>query len=323
MRSFAPTSSELPRISSPYSLLLIPMYPKIEIDQQSGFCFGVINAVKHAEEELAKDNKELYCLGDIVHNNQEVDRLEAKGMQTINYETFSQLQGKRVLFRAHGEAPAIYQMAKERGIELVDATCPVVLALQKKVRRKFAELDPKGGQIVIYGKKGHAEVNGLVGQTEGKAIIVQSREDIEQIDFTRPIALFSQTTQSLTGFHELIDTLQSRMVGDAPFEFQDSICRQVSNRMPHIQEFSAQHELTFFVAGAKSSNGKVLFGYCQKGNERSIFVSSPEEVLPEMLSPLPKTIGICGATSTPRWQMEQIASRIRELLGMPEVTDEA
>lgn len=299
------------------------MYPKIEIDQQSGFCFGVINAVKHAEEELAKDNKELYCLGDIVHNNQEVDRLEAKGMQTINYETFSQLQGKRVLFRAHGEAPAIYQMAKERGIELVDATCPVVLALQKKVRRKFAELHPKGGQIVIYGKKGHAEVNGLVGQTEGKAIIVQSREDIEQIDFTRPIALFSQTTQSLTGFHELIDTLQSRMVGDAPFEFQDSICRQVSNRMPHIQEFSSQHELTFFVAGAKSSNGKVLFGYCQKGNERSIFVSSPEEVLPEMLSPLPKTIGICGATSTPRWQMEQIASRIRELLGMPEEADEA
>ena len=192
------------------------MYPKIEIDQQSGFCFGVINAVKHAEEELAKDNKELYCLGDIVHTNQEVDRLEAKGMQTINYETFSQLQGKRVLFRAHGEAPAIYQMAKERGIELVDATCPVVLALQKKVRRKFAELDPKGGQIVIYGKKGHAEVNGLVGQTAGKAIIVQSREDIEQIDFTRPIALFSQTTQSLTGFHELIDTLQSRMVGTLP-----------------------------------------------------------------------------------------------------------
>ena len=294
------------------------MFPIIEIDQQSGFCFGVINAVKHAEEELKKDDKELYCLGDIVHNNQEVDRLQAKGMQTIDYEAFKKLEGKRVLFRAHGEAPAIYQMARERNIELVDATCPVVLALQKKVRRKFAELHPVGGQIVIYGKKGHAEVNGLVGQTEGQAIIVQTPEDIEQIDFTRPIALFSQTTQSLTGFHELIDTLRSRMIGDARFDFQDSICRQVSNRMPHIQEFSSQHELTIFVAGGKSSNGKVLFSYCQKGNERSIFVSSPDEITPEMLTPLPKSIGICGATSTPMWQMEQVASRVREILGMPE-----
>ena len=178
-------------------------YPTIEIDQQSGFCFGVINAVKHAEQQLEKDKKELYCLGDIVHNSQEVDRLQAKGMQTIDYDTFRQLEGKRVLFRAHGEAPAIYQMARERNIELVDATCPVVLALQKKVRKKFVELDPIGGQIVIYGKKGHAEVNGLVGQTEGKAIIVQYPEDVEQIDFARPVALFSQTTQSLTGFLEL------------------------------------------------------------------------------------------------------------------------
>ena len=188
------------------------MFPTIEIDQQSGFCFGVINAVKHAERELEKSSEELYCLGDIVHNNQEVERLEAKGMQTIDYEAFKKLEGKRVLFRAHGEAPVIYQLARERNIELVDATCPVVLALQKKVRRKFAELEPLGGQIVIYGKKGHAEVNGLVGQTDGKAIVVQSPEDIEQIDFTRPIALFSQTTQSLTGFHELIQTLSSRMI---------------------------------------------------------------------------------------------------------------
>lgn len=293
------------------------MYPTIEIDQQSGFCFGVINAVKHAEKQLAKDNKELYCLGDIVHNSQEVDRLESKGMTTINYDTFKQLEGKRVLFRAHGEAPAVYQMAKERNIELVDATCPVVLALQKKVRKKYAELHPQGGQVVIYGKKGHAEVNGLVGQTEGEAIIVQYPEDIEQIDFTRPVALFSQTTQSLTGFHELIETLQGRMQGGAKFEFQDSICRQVSNRIPHIQEFAGQHELIFFVAGAKSSNGKVLFSYCQRGNERSIFVSNPDEITPEMLSPQPASIGICGATSTPMWQMEQVADQIRTLLGMP------
>lgn len=293
------------------------MYPTIEIDQQSGFCFGVINAVKHAEKQLEKDKKELYCLGDIVHNSQEVDRLQSKGMQTIDYDTFRKLEGKRVLFRAHGEAPAIYQMAKERNIELVDATCPVVLALQKKVRKKFLELEPQGGQIVIYGKKGHAEVNGLVGQTDGKAIIVQYPEDIEQIDFSRPVGLFSQTTQSLTGFLELIETLKGRMQGDARFDFQDSICRQVSNRMPHIQDFASQHELVIFVAGAKSSNGKVLFSYCLKGNERSIFVSSPDELSLEMLQPLPNSIGICGATSTPMWQMEDVAARIRTLLGMP------
>ena len=259
-------------------------HPTIEIDEQSGFCFGVINAVKHAEKQLEKDNKELYCLGDIVHNSQEVDRLQAKGMQTIDYDTFRQLEGKRVLFRAHGEAPAIYQLARERNIELVDATCPVVLALQKKVRKKYLEIAPLGGQI----------------------------------DFSRPVALFSQTTQSLKGFHELIETLQSRMHEGVSFDFQDSICRQVSNRIPHIQEFASQHELIFFVAGAKSSNGKVLFSYCQQGNERSIFVSSPDELSLSMLSPLPKSIGICGATSTPRWQMEEVANRLRELLGFPQ-----
>ena len=285
------------------------MYPTIEIDQQSGFCFGVINAVKHAEQELAKDSRELYCLGDIVHNNQEVERLESKGMQTIDYETFKTLEGKRVLFRAHGEAPAIYKLARERNIELVDATCPVVL-------------EPLGGQIVIYGKKGHAEVNGLVGQTDGKAIVVQTPEDIELIDFSRPVALFSQTTQSLTGFNELIQTLRERMQEGARFDYQDSICRQVSNRMPHIQDFSSQHELTFFVAGSKSSNGKVLFGYCQKGNARSYFVSSPDDVQMEMLTPIPRSIGICGATSTPMWQMEEVATRVRELLGMPQPSAE-
>lgn len=297
-------------------------HPKIEIDEQSGFCFGVINAVKHAEKQLEKDDKELYCLGDIVHNNQEVDRLQAKGMQTIDYDTFRRLEGKRVLFRAHGEAPAIYQLARERNIELVDATCPVVLALQKKVRKKFLELAPQGGQIVIYGKKGHAEVNGLVGQTDDQAIIVQYPEDIERIDFSRPVGLFSQTTQSLKGFHELIQTLQERMHEGVSFTYQDSICRQVSNRIPHIQEFAAQHELIFFVAGAKSSNGKVLFSYCLQGNARSIFVSSPEEVTSEMLSPLPSSIGICGATSTPRWQMEEVATRVGELLGLPATVSE-
>ncbi|KGN86244.1 4-hydroxy-3-methylbut-2-enyl diphosphate reductase [Porphyromonas sp. COT-290 OH860] len=290
------------------------MTPTIEIDQQSGFCFGVINAIKHAERELASDAKELYCLGDIVHNDQEVERLQTKGMQTIDYEGLKQLSGKRVLFRAHGEPPQVYSWAKERNIELVDATCPVVVRLQKQILKKYTEIKPLDGQIVIYGKKGHAEVNGLVGQTNGEAIVIQTAEDIEAVDFGRPVALFSQTTQSLSGFHELIETLRDRMQPGIRFDYQDTICRQVSNRMPHIKEFASQHELIFFVAGPKSSNGKVLYAHCRQSNERTIFVSSANEVTREMLEPMPKTIGICGATSTPKWQMEEVAARIKSLL---------
>lgn len=291
--------------------------PEIKIDEQSGFCFGVINAIKHAEQALNQSDRELYSLGDIVHNSEEVNRLQSKGMQTINYDTFKDLSGKRVLFRAHGEPPQVYQWARERNIELVDATCPVVVNLQKKIRNKYNELKPLGGQIVIYGKKGHAEVNGLVGQTNGEAIIIQYDEDIEQIDFSRPVALFSQTTQSLTGYQELIEVLRNRMHEGVAYFATDTICRQVSNRMPHIEEFAQQHEMIFFVAGAKSSNGKVLYTYAQKGNPRSIFVSSADEVQAEMLIPLPKSIGICGATSTPMWQMEEVAARIRVLLEQP------
>ncbi|MDO4707084.1 MAG: 4-hydroxy-3-methylbut-2-enyl diphosphate reductase [Porphyromonadaceae bacterium] len=290
------------------------MVPIIEIDQQSGFCFGVINAIKQAEKELATDSKELYCLGDIVHNDQEVSRLAAKGMQTIGYDGLKQLRSKRVLFRAHGEPPQVYEWAKEREIELIDATCPVVVRLQKQIRKKYLEIKPLGGQIAIYGKKGHAEVNGLVGQTDGDAIVIQNSEDMDLLDYSRPIALFSQTTQSLSGYHRLIDTIKGRIGSEDNLYVQDTICRQVSNRMPHIAEFARQHELIFFVAGPKSSNGKVLFAHCKEANERSIFVSSRDEVIEEMLSPMPKSIGICGATSTPMWQMEQIAARIRELL---------
>lgn len=288
--------------------------PLIEIDQQSGFCFGVINAIKHAELALEDSGKELYSLGDIVHNNEEVDRLQSKGMQTINYDQFKELSGKRVLFRAHGEPPQVYQWAKERQIQLVDATCPVVVNLQKKIRNKYQQIKTQGGQIVIYGKKGHAEVNGLVGQTEGEAIIIQHPEDIEQVDFSRPVALFSQTTQSLTGFQDLIQTLKSKMCEGVNFEYTDTICRQVSNRMPHIQEFASKHELVIFVAGKKSSNGKVLFTYAQQGNPRSVFVSSADELSAEILDPMPQNIGICGATSTPMWQMEEVANRLKELI---------
>ncbi len=285
----------------------------IEIDKKSGFCFGVINAVKQAEKEL--DNaEELYSLGDIVHNSEEVKRLETKGMQTINYEQLEQMQGKRVLFRAHGEPPKIYELAKERKIELVDATCPVVLRLQKKIKKTYLEIKPKGGQIVIYGKKGHAEVNGLVGQTNGEAIVIQNLEDIEQIDFSRPIALFSQTTQPLVTYQELIQLFKERIADEQDFYFQDTICRQVSNRMPHLQDFAQQFELVFFVAGKKSSNGKVLYAHCLEANPRTVFVSSADEVEVSMLEPRPKSIGICGATSTPMWQMEEVADKLQELL---------
>lgn len=288
--------------------------PKIEIDQQSGFCFGVINAIKHAEIALQDNGRELYSLGDIVHNNEEVERLQAKGLQTIDYERFRALRGKRVLFRAHGEPPQVYQWAKEQGIQLVDATCPVVVNLQKRIRNKYTQIKAKQGQIVIYGKKGHAEVNGLVGQTNGEAIIIQYPEDIEQIDFTRPVALFSQTTQSLTGFRKLVETIENRMAKEVSFEYTDTICRQVSNRMPHIQQFASQYEMVFFVAGRKSSNGKVLFEYAQKGNPRSVFVSSASDITLDILNPMPASIGICGATSTPMWQMEQVAARLQELI---------
>lgn len=291
--------------------------PIIEIDKQSGFCFGVINAIKHAEEALQDTERELYSLGDIVHNSEEVDRLESKGMHTIDYDKLKELEGKRVLFRAHGEPPQVYQWVKERNIELVDATCPVVTNLQKKIRNKYNQIKEINGQIVIYGKKGHAEVNGLVGQTNGEAIIIQYDEDIEHIDFSRPVALFSQTTQSLIGFQELIEKVRGMMQEGVQFEFSDTICRQVSNRMPHIEAFAGQHEMIVFVAGQKSSNGKVLFTYAQKGNPRSVFVTGAKDLTLEMLQPLPKTIGICGATSTPMWQMEEVANGIRSLLGIP------
>lgn len=288
--------------------------PIIEIDEKSGFCFGVINAIKHAEKELEDSSDKLYCLGDIVHNNQEVDRLEKKGMQTINYDTLKTLKNARVLFRAHGEPPEIYKMAQDHNINLVDATCPVVVRLQQSIRNHYQSSREKNAQIVIYGKQGHAEVNGLVGQTGGDAIVVQDIDDLNKVDFSRPVILFSQTTKPLDGFHELINEIERRIEPGVSFEYNDTICRQVANRIPHIQEFAQSHELVIFVAGTKSSNGKVLFGECRKSNPNSIFVSSPEQLTLDMLMPLPHTIGICGATSTPKWQMEQISDRILSLL---------
>lgn len=284
---------------------------KIEIDSKSGFCFGVVNAIKKAEEELAKGGT-LYCLGDIVHNNLEVERLEKLGLHTINHEEFAKLKNVRVLLRAHGEPPSTYKIAKENNIEIIDASCPVVLRLQRRIKDKHNQEKDNDTQIVIYGKNGHAEVIGLMGQTNSEAIIIEKKEDLEKLDFNRNICFFSQTTKPLDGFQEVVDIISKRISPDAKFEYFDTICRQVSNRMPNIKEFALQHDIIFFVAGEKSSNGKVLFSECKKYNPNSYFVSSPDDIDPDVIKQN-SSIGICGATSTPKWQMEEVEKKINEI----------
>lgn len=284
---------------------------KIEIDRQSGCCFGVAKAISKAEEELKKGGT-LYCLGDIVHNNIEVERLEKMGLITINHEQFKQLKNVRVLLRAHGEPPSTYEIAKQNNIEIIDASCPVVLGLQKRVNKKYIQRAQEDAQIVIFGKRGHAEVNGLLGQTDDKAIIIENKEEINKLDFTRDISLFSQTTKPLDGFQEIGDLIASRMQGNAKFEFYDTICRQVSNRVPNMQQFAASKDLIIFIAGEKSSNGKVLFAECEKVNPNSYLIHSPDEINPGWLKDNIR-IGICGATSTPMWQMEAVAENIQKL----------
>ena len=281
---------------------------KIEIDQHSGCCFGVAKAISKAEEELKKGGT-LYCLGDIVHNNLEVERLSKMGLITIDHEQFKQLKNVRVLLRAHGEPPSTYEIARQNNIEIIDASCPVVLNLQKRIKRKYNENAENRPQIVIYGKKGHAEVNGLIGQTDDTAIIIENINDLDKLDFTRDISLFSQTTKPLEGFQEIGKIIESRMQGNAKFEFFDSICRQVSNRVPNIKDFAGKHDIIFFIAGEKSSNGKALFDECKKSNPNSYFIHSPEEVDLALITDN-ISIGICGATSTPMWQMEAVAERI-------------
>ncbi len=283
----------------------------IEIDSKSGFCFGVVNAIKKAEEELDKGGT-LYCLGDIVHNNLEVERLEKLGLKTINHEQFAELKNARVLLRAHGEPPSTYEIAKKNNIEIIDASCPVVLRLQRRIKDKHNNEIDNDTQIVIYGEKGHAEVNGLMGQTDARAIVIEKKEELDKLDFSRNICLFSQTTKPLDGFREVIDIIESRMQNGAQFEYVDTICRQVSNRIPNIKEFATKHDVILFVAGQKSSNGKVLFSECKKYNPNSYFVSSPDEIDPAIIKK-GLSIGVCGATSTPKWQMEEVEKKIDEI----------
>lgn len=283
----------------------------IEIDEDSGFCFGVVNAIKKAEEELDTVGS-LYCLGDIVHNSDEVERLSKKGLKIIDHDDLSKLTDTKVLLRAHGEPPATYKLALTNNVEIVDATCPVVLALQKRILKAWTE-NP-GAQIVIYGKKGHAEVNGLVGQTQGEAIVVENENEIDNIDFSKQIFLFSQTTKSLEGFKILVEKIRERMNEGVNFVYYDTICRQVANRMDNIRKFAREHDLVIFVSGKKSSNGKVLFEECKKQNSNTYFVSSADEVEMSMLSDKPRLIGICGATSTPKWQMQEVKDKLLTII---------
>ena len=285
---------------------------KVEIDEGSGFCFGVVTAIHKAEEELAK-GETLYCLGDIVHNSREVDRLKTMGLITINREEFKQLKNAKVLLRAHGEPPETYMIARENKIEIIDATCPVVLRLQKRIRQGYLADSDEEKQIVIYGKSGHAEVLGLVGQTDGKAIVIEKAEEAKKLDLNKSIRLFSQTTKSLDEFQEIVESFKQHISPEATFEYYDTICRQVANRMPKLREFAATHDLIFFVSGKKSSNGKMLFEECLKVNANSHLIDNEKEIDPSLLQNV-KSIGVCGATSTPKWLMEKIYNHIRTLI---------
>ncbi len=281
----------------------------IEIDKNSGFCPGVVTAIRKAEEELEKSGR-LYCLGDIVHNSNEVERLQNKGLVTITHEDLHRLHGVKVLLRAHGEPPETYRIAKENGIEIIDATCPVVLMLQKRIRKSFEEANRP--QIVIYGKVGHAEVNGLVGQTGGEAIVVEGVEGIDKIDFSRDVVLYSQTTKSRDGLHQIEQAIAEHKPSGR-FECHDTICRQVANRMPRMRQFAQEHDLVLFVSGRKSSNGKILFDECRSVNPAAKMIYSPNDIDPSWLDGV-ASIGICGATSTPRWLMTDVRSKVEEML---------
>ncbi len=293
---------------------------QVEIDHGSGFCFGVTTAIRKAEEELEKGTP-LYCLGDIVHNGEECERLKKLGLITINHDEFEQLHHVKVLLRAHGEPPETYRTAERNHIEIIDATCPVVLQLQKRIKQEF-DTDPENSrQIVIYGKNGHAEVLGLVGQTQGKAIVIESLEEAKQLDFSRDIRLYSQTTKSLEEFGLIVQYIQEHIIAPATFRSFDTICRQVANRMPNIRAFASAHDLIFFVSGRKSSNGRILFNECKSVNPNSYLIEEAHEIDFHLLQGV-TSVGICGATSTPKWLMEACKTAISAYASQQDTHDE-
>ena len=283
----------------------------VEIDNDSGFCFGVLSAIGKAEDELRHGDK-LFCLGDIVHNGIECERLQGLGLETINHEQLSSLKGAKVLLRAHGEPPSTYLTAHKNGITLIDATCPVVLKLQQRIHRQYQELDPATGQIVIFGQKGHAEVLGLVGQTDGTAIVIESADEIDRIDFGKDIFLYSQTTKSASSYNQLIEKIGEKVPADRTFIHNNTVCGQVSHRRENIREFASRHDVILFVSGRKSSNGKVLFNECLNVNPKSYMIESKEDIDFKILEGA-ESVGICGATSTPKWLMEECRDYILKL----------
>ena len=274
---------------------------QVRIDPNSGFCFGVIYAIQMAED-LLDEQGYLYCLGDIVHNDEEVERLEKRGLRIIGYDTYRSLKNEHVLIRAHGEPPATYQIALENNLHLIDASCPVVLKLQNRIKTSFDKKQP----IYIYGKQGHAEVRGLLGQTNNEAVVFESLEELLQQDLPGKLTLYSQTTKSTESFYRIKTELEERGIA---VEVNDTICRQVSNRDKDLRKFAVQFDKVVFVSGTKSSNGRVLYQVCKDTNPHTYFVSKAEELQPEMFSPH-ETVGICGATSTPMWLMEQVRDRL-------------
>ena len=285
----------------------------VEIDKGSGFCFGVINAIKSAENEL-KSEKRLYCLGDIVHNGKEVERLEKLGLKSISKEEYFQLSNCKVLIRAHGEPPATYEYAKANNIELIDATCPVVLTLQEKIKRSYNVNADQNGQLVIFGKKGHAEIVGLDGQTDHNAIIIESIDDVKKIDMSRPVSMYSQTTKRIEDYQEIAAYIKEKIEPGVPLHIKDTICRQVSNRVPNLKKFVAKYDLIIFIAGKKSSNGKYLFSVCEETNANSKKIANLDELDKSWFNGV-KSVGICGATSTPNWLMEEAAQWITSNFG--------
>ncbi len=282
---------------------------QVTIDKNSGFCFGVVYAIKMAEDELASGI--LYCLGDIVHNDSEIKRLNKKGLKIIDHKQLKKLHDCKVLIRAHGEPPETYQIALENNIELIDASCPVVLKLQNRVKNVYDDSKDKEGQIVIYGKPGHAEVNALIGQTNKKAIIITDNNDLDKIDYTKPITLFSQTTKSTKVFNEIKSLIEQKAkeAGMDKFIGHDTICSQVSNRDEQLRKFAKKHDIIIFVGGKKSSNGIVLYEICKAVNSQSYYVSDETELHEEWLNNV-DTVGVCGATSTPMWLMENVADYV-------------
>ncbi len=285
----------------------------VDIDKGSGFCFGVVYAVEKAEKELEK-NEKLYSLGDIVHNNVELGRLEKMGLKSISHDEFKKLKNCKVLIRAHGEPPETYRIAKNNNIKLIDATCPVVIKLQNKIMHGYNYIKKQKGQIVIFGKEGHAEVNGLVGQTENTAIVIETIDDLKKIDFSKPVILYSQTTKSTKGFEEIEaiinENLKTNKKEDLLFIANNTICKQVSTREPKLKIFAKKYDVIIFVSGHKSSNGKMLYNICKNENDNTYFVSDEKELNKNWFNNV-DSVGVCGATSTPRWLMEKISNYIK------------